>query len=403
MRRRDGGFALPVAIVILVAVSIMAVSALRIALEDFQANRSSRLAGRALYAAEAGAQRTLVRWTSSSFGGLPPGDSASTGWVQLPSRAVYQSVVVRVDDGSGTPIFRVLTEGRPDRHSSARRRILTMLQASGGGTVCCDAAVAVRGRLTVQAPPEPGGGRGRGSGRGQGRGGGWTPPTQVDGRDHVPFSWATYCPNPGTAIGGVSIDDLGDLRLLGDPTIEGSPKTQEDRSIGGSLVTTLGTTTYDDLAARAEIVYDRHSTYLNGWIRPSGRHGVCTTSDDTNWGAPEDPGSACWDYLPVIHATGDLTVDASGQGQGILLVDGDLDVSGALSFYGLIVVQGSARFRGSAEVTGGVLIGGGNRGRGRSSIAEDALLSYGSCAIARSTAGLGGISYLNGRHWFEIS
>lgn len=390
---KRGGFVLPVALVVMVAVSLLAMTALQVAMNDLEANRSTRLAYRALYAAEAGANRTLARWTSGPYSSLAPGDSASTGWTSLPDGGLYNSTVLRVDDGLGpTPLFRVLVVGRPDRRATARRQILVMVEATAGSGSCCDAAVKIRGDFTIRAPSGPR------------RNKGWTPDAQVDGRDHVPAAWSGYCPSLTGAIPGVSIDSERNLSLERDAWSQGNPPVLEDRSIDGSVADALGSASFAQLAAEADLVFSsKGTTRLRDEIRPSARWGVCDTSDDRNWGAPTSPGSACWDYLPIIYSDGDLRIDAEGEGQGILLVDGDLTITDSFDFYGVILVKGELNLRGSATVTGVLQVANRSNGRGSSEIREDSEVRFSSCATARVAGGSKeGARYLPGRHWFEI-
>lgn len=264
-----------------------------------------------------------------------------------------------------------------------------MVLGSGGGSACCGAGVKILGDLTLRAPTGPRGGRG-----------GWTPPPQVDGRDHVPTEWSGYCPAPAPTLPGVAVDRSANVSLERGAVVEGSPPVLEDPGLDASLTGGFGGTTYAALAAGADIVFSGFNTRLRGWIRPSARQGACDTGDDQNWGAPLTPGSACWDYLPVIHATGNLDIDARGEGQGILLVDGDLTVSGAFDFYGIVVVKGRVTM-GDGGITGSLLVGN-NAGTGGSEIGDGATVHYAACASARATARTGGARFLPGRHWFEV-
>ena len=86
---------------------------------------------------------------------------------------------------------------------------------------------------------------------------------------------------------------------------------------------------------------------------------ACDDRDPSNWGAPTDPLSPCWEYLPVVRVSGDLTL-ASGDGQGILLVDGDLSIGTSYSFYGLLMVRGRINISassGGTAIFGGVAAG----------------------------------------------
>ena len=76
----------------------------------------------------------------------------------------------------------------------------------------------------------------------------------------------------------------------------------------------------------------------------------------SNWGNPENPGAACWDWFPVIHITGNARVQSGGVGQGVMLVDGDLDLRGNFVFYGIIIAQGNLDTQGSGNrVYGGIM------------------------------------------------
>ncbi len=388
---KRSGFALPLAVAIMVAVSIIAVTALQVATSDFQANRAMRLASRALFAADAGADRTVARWSSGPFGSLAPGDSASTGWISLPDGSSYQSQILRVDDGTGAaPLYRVVTEGRPSHRSQARRRIITMVVGGGGGAACCGSAVKIVGHLTLRASGSSGGGHGS-----------WTPTPQADGRDHIPSAWSGLCPTPGSALPGVEIDRSSNLTLRRDANVAGTPPVLEAPSLDPALTNVVAGGAYADLAAAADIEFGGSSTRIRDSIRPSASGGACNTDDTRNWGAPGTPTSACWDYLPVIHAAGNLRIDAAGEGQGILLVDGDLTITDDFDFYGVVVVKGEVNLRGDATITGTLLVG--NRsGSGDSQIRDDAGVRYSACATARATAGMGDASFLPGRHWFEV-
>jgi hypothetical protein len=161
------GFTLPLALVILVAVSMMVATSVHVSLSDFHSNRGGRLAARALFAAEAGSQHTIARWESGPYGSLVPGDSVSSGWTTLPDGSRYRSVVTRLDDGSDdSPLYRVTTEGRPSRTSTARRQVTTVLT---GGASTPD-LLRRRDHRCRPAASRRGAGRVRGRRRGSGRG-----------------------------------------------------------------------------------------------------------------------------------------------------------------------------------------------------------------------------------------
>lgn len=126
-------------------------------------------------------------------------------------------------------------------------------------------------------------------------------------------------------------------------------------SLSGSVSTAIAPLVYGVLAARA-------SRTPNGSIAGvgptlTGQPAVCDWADSLNWGEPMrgGPPSPCTSLLPVIHASGDLTLNG-GRGQGVLLIDGDLVLGGGFDFFGLVVVQGQfAIGAGGAHITGGVI------------------------------------------------
>ena len=201
----------------------------------------------------------------------------------------------------------------------------------------------------------------------------------------------------------MTLPDLTDLDIIGDVNLEGSPESEEDSSIGPDAVTTLGSWTYDNVAAQAALSISGNNVRYTDPVTPSASDGECTVTDSLNWGAPESPGSACWDYVPIIHADGTLRIEDGDNGQGLLLVDGDLYLSGDFHFYGLVVVKGRTILDNEAKITGGLI--GGNRGISglRTELNDSSSVQYSACAVARATAGLAGIERLPGRSWFEIS
>ena len=75
---------------------------------------------------------------------------------------------------------------------------------------------------------------------------------------------------------------------------------------------------------------------------------------ESNWGDPSSPASPCAARLPIVYASGDLTIDG-GLGQGALLVDGHLLISGPFTFSGQIVARdGIEMIADNIAITGSV-------------------------------------------------
>ena len=113
--------------------------------------------------------------------------------------------------------------------------------------------------------------------------------------------------------------------------------------------------------------------------------GDCRTGQafPSNWGNPENPGAACFEWFPLIHITGDANVQSGGVGQGILLVDGDLELRGFFVFYGIIIVQGSVNTQGSGNrVYGGVMAS--NADLESQSFVGGSVVTNSTCAVSRA-------------------
>lgn len=388
MRRRSRrqareGFAIPVAILVIVVVSMLALGGVYVALGNLASDTAVRRSWKALYAADAGAARVVATWDRTAYGALNPGDSVDTGWRPLPDGSSYRTIVLRVDAGAaGTPaLYRLRTIGRPAQGATAQRVVLTMASGNTPGSVCCAGAMRVQGRLQLQAP---------------------SPINNVkaEGADFAPPLWGAQCPPAGPDVAGVSARDASDVQYLANGIADGSPPIAPDPSIDNASFTDFGVITYADLAAAADKTFIGNQSFSG--IFPVSAGGQCTTALSTNWGDPLNPASPCFAYLPVIHVAGDLTISGAGFGQGIVLVDGDLDVSGTFEFYGVMIVLGKAEWSGSARLVGGALVRNRLNGAGITRVRQDAKVQYSGCAVSRALAKLATVRPLAGRHWFEV-
>jgi hypothetical protein len=83
---------------------------------------------------------------------------------------------------------------------------------------------------------------------------------------------------------------------------------------------------------------------------PSVLGGVCQTGE-LNWGSPGDPAGPCGGVRVALVATGDLYL-AGGQGQGLLVVRGNLRLGAGVRFAGLVIVGGDLVLDGGATLEG---------------------------------------------------
>lgn len=383
--RRDGGFAIPVAVLVIVVVSMLALGGLYVTLSNLAADAGIRRSWKALYAADAGATYVIANWDRTAYGALRPGDSVDTGWRPLPDGSSYRTILLRVDDGSAgsSAMYRLKTIGRPAQGATAQRVLLRMARATLPAAICCRGAVRVQGRLQLQAPG----------------GAGATP--KADGFDSPPGAWGARCPPPGPDRAGVSIRNASDVQFLGAGTAVGVPPVEQDTSIRNATFTDFGDVTYAKLAASADKKFLGNQSFP-GTIVPQTSGGQCVTASPTNWGDPLNPASPCFSYLPIVHVAGNLSISGGGYGQGILLVDGNLDVSGSFQYFGVVIVQGRMDWSGNSLLTGGVLVRNGLNGTLTSRVRLGAEVQYSGCAVSRALAKLTVVKPLAGRHWFEV-
>lgn len=85
--------------------------------------------------------------------------------------------------------------------------------------------------------------------------------------------------------------------------------------------------------------------------------GMCVLEAASNWGSPSDPGGPCGGHRPAIASEDALTI-VGGEGQGLLLVAGDLRLSEAARYAGLVLVGGDLTLDGSASLEGIVRVRG---------------------------------------------
>lgn len=116
---------------------------------------------------------------------------------------------------------------------------------------------------------------------------------------------------------------------------------------GHGLAPGLGLLSADTLAARADILLPAGA---RAHPKPDVVEGACRPGP-LNWGRPDDPSEPCGHHLPLVAGEGSLVV-AGGQGQGILVVAGDLRVTGGARFHGVVLVAGDLEVGDASRIEG---------------------------------------------------
>ncbi|HSG82377.1 MAG TPA: hypothetical protein VLC48_09010 [Gemmatimonadota bacterium] len=381
--RRDmtPGFAIPAAVFVIVIVSLLALSGLYVARNNAMANTGLRYSMKALYAADAGAMIEIARWDRAATRNLDPGDSLVHAWQELPDGGRYQTSILRVDDGLDpyAALYRVRTTGRPAAGITAQRVVTTMVQVDKVNGLCCDSAIKTQGQIRILGTADG---------------------VKISGLDTVPEAMAGVCPALPEDVPGLLIKDEDALHITGQPIIQGDPPVLEDPSIMPEDFSQFGDVSYEELARSADKRLPPGEVFTN--IEPEVSGGACVESSLTNWGDPRNPDSACFEYLPIIHVSGDLKLSGNGYGQGILLVDGDLEVTGTFEFSGVVVALGEADFRGTTTINGGILVRNGVDAGDEAYLRGGTTLQYSSCSASRAIAHAVVAHPLAGRHWFEV-
>ena len=228
---------------------------------------------------------------------------------------------------------------------------------------------------------------------------------EVHGEDEVPGGWGGVCTGTLEDKPGILTDDYNDVSSQGAAEITGNPAVEEDPYIADSTFTEFGDLEWDDLTAMANITLSGGSINNTGPDSTAAGDCVAGPAFPSNWGNPENPGAACFDWFPVIHITGNANIQSGGVGQGVLLVDGDLDLRGNFAFYGVIIVQGSMGTQGSGNrVYGGVMAS--NADLENQSLVGASVVSNSTCAVSRAilnNSGLTRVRPLAARSWVDLS
>ena len=164
----------------------------------------------------------------------------------------------------------------------------------------------------------------------------------------VRFAIDTACSDSGSLaiIAAPSATITGDSPSYSlPPTITHSAAAEDS-----SVYLRFGDAWWDDVTARADI---RFIGGAHVRAQPSIVGSNCT-SDDANWGDPHSLPSPCGNRVPIIYASGDLTIDG-GRGQGALLVDGRLVIAGPFEFSGQIVARAGIETRADNIAISGVV------------------------------------------------
>jgi hypothetical protein len=315
----SGGFALAMAVFALVLLAAIVAGGYFSASQEYLIGRGMRSTTQSFYAGEAGLREVLEDWDPLIYNAMQPGDSVTVGPFTL-------------DGDSLKRYFYIEAAGRISGPNRGERRQAVVVRTSYTD-ICCDGAVKVVNNVTF---------------------GGGAQPIISGYNNDPPGIWpASACAGiPGDSTPGVIHGPTG---IVNDYSrVEGNPAVVADGGLTSANLFDFGDLTYDDLVAMANHEFVGDLTFNNTTASTVG--GKCNRSDPLNWGAPQNPGSPCFDYFPIIHVTHDLYLTGAGAAQGILLVDNDLYISGPFEFYGIALVKDDLDMGGPVDVYGGMYV-----------------------------------------------
>ena len=382
--RNERGMALAVAIFALVVVGALVAGAFFAGTQEQRVGENQRRVQTSFGAAEAGVQERVISWKPDSMNKRNAYPQDSVPIYSVSAQGSTPGGTGRYFGYSyklGNNIFLIDVTGR-DRASAngplaggagARQRI-------GMITRLAPVDFGIHASLTTQGGVSLSGN------------------ADVNGYDQVPTGWVN-CDPPGAPQAGIR-DPGANVGTSGNGAVQGYPAVVNDPSINNNSFTNFGGATYAQLAARANITLGPGTYKTNpNFGGPTG----CDKTDLLNWGDGLNPTSACGDYFPIIHITGDVTLNGD-QGQGVLLVDGTLNVNGSYQFFGIAIIEQDIKTAGGgntdAHFWGGVMAK--NADLSTQNVSGHATLNYSSCSILSALQATSQISMMRQRGWVQL-
>jgi type II secretory pathway pseudopilin PulG len=344
------GAALPAALIVLVVLSLIGTGAFLVVSNHYRSAKMAASERVALGAAENGLEMARSAKSGGGWDSVAVGDSVIVPAMSTPGGGSATAVVVK----RSTTQYTVTStgtgpQGMQRRLMAPMRKIKFNLGMTSG--------VTLFGHLSM---------------------GGHSTISGVDVNPAGPV-----CPPTHDTLPGISTNAAGNVSSSGAATLIGKPPTQVDTSITPAKLSNFGGGSLDALAAMANIVLPGGSSASPGPVLAGT---TCNTSVNSNWGDPTTPASPCYNYMPIIHVLGDLSL-GGGSGQGILIVDGNLTAASNGVFYGPVIVRGTFRISGTPRFYGGVMALNGDINTYQDNVIGNELIQFSSCSIARATQG----------------
>lgn len=379
--KNERGMALAITVFALVVVAALVAGTFYAATQEQRTSDNSRRSVAALGVAESAIDTVVTSWdpTKRNKQGVYPADSATFGSSGSPlttpgGSGTYYGTVYRLNN----QLFLIDMTGK-DNSNSTNAQGLGIGGRSRLGTLVriqpinfqVSASLTTRNSVTLSGN------------------------ATADGTDSPPPGWA--CPAAGSALAGVSTSNSATVSTNGNGTVAGNPPVQHDSTISTKFAQL--DTIYAQLAARANIVLSGGNYKTDASFTGAN----CNTTDTFNWGDGVNT-SACSTYFPIIHITGDVTLNGN-QGQGILLVDGNISVQGSYQFFGITMAKGSIGSAGGGSTAAhfyGATMAQDVNLTTTNTLSGKATLLYSNCAIQQVMNNVAVTSLLKSRSWVQL-
>ncbi len=386
------GLALPTALMLLVVLSTLAAGAFTASRQSFRGGRNTLIEQRAMSVAEFGLNQQVANWPTAL--NLPAPRGLAVGSV------ADSNVWIAADDTARVRITR-LTNMLYHVESIGRASIpnpqLTASRSVGAIVRLAYPSIQPRGAVTA-------GGRVDLQGS-----------AIVDGRDYVPYSWDNQSAWPDSVCAGMRGSLMpaiavppGTAQSDSSPhnIPSGAPRVVFDPAAGDSnTYVRFGTESWNTLAANASIRYVS-GQQPSSTLMPTDSSGQCRYSDRNNWGEPFRGTAAiasCVNYYPIVYVEGNLDLQHSARGQGILLVNGNLKIRGTFDWAGLIIVRDDVdRGNGTANITGAIMARNVNLANGGSIWSGNQTVRYSKCAVESALRGSAILVRARDRSWTQL-
>jgi hypothetical protein len=380
LNSRREGFALAAAVLAMLVVGAIVTGGFYAASQEQSITKSSDAGDMALFIAETGLNNTLGAVTASQLTSyaLPSTNSFQTSQaVTYGGRTVgtYTSRVYRLSQY----IYLVGSTGTVSLagpYSGASRSVAQLVRFRKAD-FDNETAFEVYGDLTVAGT------------------------SNVNGIDTYYPTWTDCTTKTGTSA--VTTNTGSDVNTSGGGSITPSGSVTHT-TLTSDNFTVFGDMTYNEIASLANFEYAHNRTVQPGAVLSGS---TCVTSNDQNWGDPTSLTSSCRLWYPIMHGVGDLSINSTGTGQGILLVDGDLSLTGGFTFYGVVVVLGEVKTTGTGgHINGSLYAFGGGDLNSASFAGGSSLVQYSSCSIERAVTGSSKLARaypVKNRSWFDVT